>query len=379
VTGVPVSMKPIPDSELELLLRCARTQTDAEGSARIAELASREIDWKRVVLTARRHGLIPLLQRTLAGLRPSGIAPSTLEHLRTLSEAIRFQNLVKAKALVDTLRTLEGAGIAAIPYKGPALAVFLFKDLALREFGDIDLLIAQRDAVRAKRALLQRGYTAQRRVSDRWDWAWALMYQEFVLSGPQHRFDVDLSWRAGPWYWRLPDFPASLWERLGELPVLGVRVPWPAPEDLLLILCLHGSKHQWEELKWLVDVAELLRIGTEIDWHRVTGEARRIGAYRMLAIGLLLANDLLDAPVPADVLDDVRAAPSVASLAAEVCDGLLENAPTSAGIPARLKFLAGAAESVDMKIACRLLPFAYFVLDQVVRPGIAALRRALPG
>lgn len=372
-------MKPIPDPELELLLRCARMQIDTDGAARIAEIVSRDMDWEHVVVTARRHGLIPLLHRTLASVRPSGVAPPTLEHLRTLAEAIRFQNLVKAKALLDTLLALEGAGIAAIPYKGPALAVFLFKDLALREFGDIDLLIARRDAVRAKRLLVERGYSVQRRTSDRWDWAWAFLYQEFVLTVPRHRYDVDLSWRAGPWYWRIPDFPASLWGRLGRLPMLGSDVPWPASEDLLLILCLHGSKHRWEELKWLVDVAELLRVGTEIDWRTLVGEAHRIGAYRMLAVGLLLANDLLDAPVPADVLDDARTAPSVASLASEVCEGLFENSPTSAGIPARLKFLAEAAEKTDMKIACRLLPFGYFVLEQVVRPGLAALRRVLAG
>ena len=370
-------MKPIPDPELELLLRCAQMQIDTDGAARIAEIVSRDMDWEHVVVTARRHGLIPLLHRSLASLRPAGLSPSTLEHLRMLAEAIRFQNLVKAKALLDTLLALEGAGIAAIPYKGPALAVFLFKDLALREFGDIDLLIARRDAVRAKRLLAKRGYTAHRPSADRWDRAWALLYQEFVLSVPRHSYDVDLSWRAGPWYWRLPDLPPSLWGRLGRLPLLGTDVPWPSSEDLLLILCLHGSKHKWEELKWLVDVAELLRIGTDIDWRRLTGEARRIGAYRMLAVGLRLANDLLDAPVPAEVLNDVRAAPSVASLASEVCDGLFANASTSAGIPARLKFLAGAAESTDMKIACRLLPFAYFLLYEVVRPGVAALRRAV--
>jgi hypothetical protein len=350
---------------------------DPEGAARIAELVSRDLDWERVVLTARHHGLIPLLNRTLASVRPQGLAPPTLERLRILSEAIRFQNLVKAKALLEALRALEGAGVAAVPYKGPALAVFLFQDLAMREFGDIDLLIERRNAVRAKRVLTQLGYAVHRRTPDRLDWAWALLYQEFVLAVPHHRFDVDLSWRAGPWYWRLPDFPASMWERRGWLPVLGQRVPWPAPEHLLLILCLHGSKHRWEELKWLVDVAELLRVRPDLDWHRLTDEARRIGAYRMLAVCLVLANDLLDAPVPAEVLDNLRATPSVPSLTSDVCGSLCEDARMSSRVLARLRFLAGAAESADMKVACRLLPFAYFLLYEVVRPGVAALRRAV--
>jgi hypothetical protein len=370
-------VRSIPNSELELLLRCARMQVDPEGAARIAGLVSRDLDWERVLMTARHHGLIPLLYRTLASLRPRGLAPPTLQKLRTLSEAIRFQNLVKAKALLDALRALEAAGLAAIPYKGPALAVFLFQDLALREFDDIDLLIERRNAVRAKRVLTQLGYAVRRRIADRWDYAWALLHQEFALAVPHHRFDVDLSWRAGPWYWRLPDFPASMWERLGWLTVLGSRVPWLAAEDLLLILCLHGSKHRWEELKWLVDVAELLRIRPDLDWHRLTDEARRTGSDRMLAVCLLLASDLLDAPVPAEVLDDLRATPSVPSLASDVCDSICEDAKASVGIQARLRFLARVAESADMKVACRLLPFAYFLLNEVLRSGVAALRAAV--
>jgi len=51
----------------------------------------------------------------------------------------------------------------------------------------------------------------------------------------------------------------TIWRRQGTLSVLGTNVRWPAAEDLLLILCLHASTHRWGELKWIVDIAELLR------------------------------------------------------------------------------------------------------------------------
>ena len=36
-------------------------------------------------------------------------------------------------------------------------------------------------------------------------------------------------------------------------------VPALPDRELLLILCLHGTKHFWSSLGWLVDVAELIR------------------------------------------------------------------------------------------------------------------------
>ncbi|MEO8342158.1 MAG: nucleotidyltransferase family protein, partial [Nitrospirota bacterium] len=61
-----------------------------------------------------------------------------------------------------------------------------------------------------------------------------------------------------------------------------------APEEFLIILCLHGSKHGWERLKWVADVAELLR-SQWINWKRVFSTAAERKCHRMLLLGLALA------------------------------------------------------------------------------------------
>jgi hypothetical protein len=377
-------MRPIPVPELELLLRCARMQINAEGARRISGLVSRDPDWDRLILTARHQGLIPLLYRTLRGLGSNPVPAGILERLRAMFEAIRVQNLVRVRELLTVLRVLEEAGVTAMPYKGPALAVFLCQDLALREFKDIDLLVRQRDAVRAKRVLMDHGFVPKRRFSDRWDSTWVRIHSELVLTVPDMLCHIDISWRAGQRYWCLPEIPDSIWRRQGTLSLLGTNVRWPAAEDLLLILCLHGSKHKWEELKWIVDVAELLRTRPGLDWRRLTDDARSMGAYRMLAIGLLLASELLDASIPKDMLDDFRSTPSVACLAAEICADLSAMAAMPLGVTDPLShlqgclfFLSRAADRLDMRLACRALPFGYFVLYRVARPALAFLRRAL--
>lgn len=284
-----------------------------------------------------------------------------------------------ARELLRALQALEAAGVTATPHKGPALAACLYGDFTLRQFSDLDLLVKSRDALRARRVLLEHGFISKRQIPDRALAAYVRFHCEFSFTSLEGQVLVELHWREVPWYWRLPEIPDIAWTKLDRLSVAGISVPWFAPEDLFFVLCLHGCKHKWGTLKWLVDVAELLRTYPDLNWREMMDNARRTGTERMLALGLFLANDLLDAPVPADLLEVVRSKPSVASLAAEVCDGLFAANPVPIDTFAELRFVARASERVDTKLFCRALIPAYFLLHRVVRPGVAALRWAAAG
>jgi hypothetical protein len=84
-----------------------------------------------------------------------------------------------------------------------------------------------------------------------------------------------------------------------------------APEDLLIVLCVHGSKHVWESLKWVCDVAELLHSHQHLDWSRIFSSASTWRCRRMVYMGLSLAHLVLDAPLPVTVLARLSADPDV--------------------------------------------------------------------
>ncbi len=72
----------------------------------------------------------------------------------------------------------------------------------------------------------------------------------------------------------------------------------------MLFLCVHGAKHMWSRLMWLGDVGRLAQAG--VDWTAVMKLASETRCERPVLLGLLLANDLLDAPVPEDILERAR-------------------------------------------------------------------------
>ena len=78
------------------------------------------------------------------------------------------------------------------------------------------------------------------------------------------------------------------------------------PEDLLILLCVHGSKHAWEQLKWVCDVAELVRRRPALDWSRVLFQSNEWHCRRMVLLGLAMAHSLFDTVLPRMVLHEIQ-------------------------------------------------------------------------
>ncbi|MGH8059462.1 MAG: nucleotidyltransferase family protein, partial [Candidatus Entotheonellia bacterium] len=106
----------------------------------------------------------------------------------------------------------------------------------------------------------------------------------------------------------------------------GTTVATLAPEDMLLVICAHGSHHHWSRLQWICDVARLVRVHQTLDWDQVLAQARTARGQRMLWLGLRLAQDLLAAPLPPEVAPQVQHDLQTTRLARQVRRRLLEGA-----------------------------------------------------
>jgi hypothetical protein len=180
---------------------------------------------------------------------------------------------------------------------------------------------------------------------------------------------LEVNWRPAPAYWLMPKIGAEVWERLGQLRLAGVVTACLDPIDQLIVLCVHGCKHIWDTLKWLVDVAELLHCHPELDWVSVQTRADEMGAGIMVEIGLVLAHDLLEAPIPEEILDTARRRPRTMKLVAKVRERSFEANNVPYGTLQELPFIAKAAKKPTTKVMLYLLIPAYFLLHRLVRPA----------
>ncbi len=290
-------------NELSLLLCCARTHPNAADTARRDALLSHHLDWKKTLRLAEHHRLLPLLQCHLQAAPPDSIPAEV--HLALQSR--RHAGLLRQQILVDALHSLlsqmQAQGISAIPYKGPVFAAQVYGDPGLRPCSDLDLLVLPQDLRPAKELMLAQGFQMQQRfASAREEMAHLQTDCELNFIRPQDRLLVELHWRFRPQSFPFPLELKELWSHRQMILLAGKPVPTLPMEDYLLLLCVHGAKHCWERLIWVCDIAEILRVCPDMPWVKIMAQAKRLGCARVLRLGLLLARDLLDAPVPDQAL-----------------------------------------------------------------------------
>jgi hypothetical protein len=270
----------------------------------------------------------------------------------------------------------EEHGIPAIPYKGPVLATTVYGNLLIRQFSDLDLLVPRQALLHAKNLLLSRGYRPLKQVSAERGRVTAPCRTIYGLIREKLRMVcelvgadgqvVELHPRVTSWTFFFPLEPVCLWERCGATSLAGTPVRNLPPEETLLILCVHGAKHHWVRLGWICDIAELLRVHQNLNWHRTMAEANRLGGRRMLLLGLLLAHDLLGASVPTDLLRQMRADRNVRWLAAKVREQLFIPAEYELDAVERPMFYLRLRERLRDKVRCSYY-LAYYTVRSFFR------------
>src|SRR5688572_24047075 len=132
---------PGPPAEIELLLCCARTSIDSNTLDRLKTLLHQDLGWQRLIQTAGIHGVLPLLYRSLSRNAPGLVPKAILERLRENFRSNVQRNLFLTAELLKLLDLFAAHRIDAVPFKGPVLAAAVYKDLSLRQFSDLDVLV----------------------------------------------------------------------------------------------------------------------------------------------------------------------------------------------------------------------------------------------
>lgn len=326
---------PLFSPEMDLLLCCGGPFIQAHNNNRFCQLVREGVDWDSIFNLALWHHMLPLLYWNLTksedGKRSGLVVPPPVmealraAYLRNVGLALRMTG-----DLMAILEKFEEAGVKAVPYKGPVLASQLYGNLGLRRSVDLDIIVGKKDLQEARKALIDLGYVPSLMLHR--------TAQDFqVESRYSERFDrpgsvVELHWAFTNRDVAFPLTLDDLMPRLITQSVSGRRIQAFAPEDTLLILCVHGAKHGWARLEWICGVAELVHGGDQIAWLDLVSRATQTRSLRRLLLGLCLAHDLYRAPLPQDVKDLIRGDRQISLLAAAVSASLSGNGRTVEGI-----------------------------------------------
>ena len=293
--------------EIELLLSCVNPEINETTIGSIKSLVKQDIDWQYLTRTADKHAVLSLLYSRINNTCPEGLPELILKQWRWNFQSTAQRNLSLTAELVNLLKLLKQQNITALPYKGPVLASLIYKNVALRRFGDLDIIVQQQDIFAVRELLIAQGYRPDKEMTD-------AELIKYLNSKTEHTYDfihedknvfLEIHWRIAPKY-ITPIAAKDLWPDLEPFSLAGTTINNLPLEDWLPILCVHGSRHVWERFSWLCDIATLIHNNPDINWEKVIQQANNWGCQRMLFLGLYMAYDLFDVDLPVEVWQQMK-------------------------------------------------------------------------
>src|SRR5712692_1805163 len=212
--------------ERALLLLCVRPRAD-QAAQRIRALAGSDLNWEYLQALAVEHGVVPLLSLRLHDVAGDVVPAEALHRLHELSKSSIFLNLSFAAELFRVLEVFRAAGLPAVPYKCPALA-------AISSGKVPGQFLFTREG---SRIILE-------------------LHTERTLRYFPRRLNLE-----------------EMLQRLESVSMGGREVLTFSAEDALSLLCVHGSKHFWERLMWIADIAALVQRPRGMNWPRALAQA----------------------------------------------------------------------------------------------------------
>jgi len=255
-----------------------------------------------LIKLANQHGVLPLVYKTLKELDLDHPAyENLLIELKSSYAQIAHRNMLLSAELIRMMNLCKAHGIQALCFKGPTLACMIYSDITLRQFADLDILIDEEQRKKIEALLLDHGYKHVYAMTTAQDKVWYSHVKDMAFIHPDKDICVEVHWQLLD-----RDYPLALdiprfWEKSKLISFKGNMLRTFGNEDLLIYLCIHGSKHLWERLGWIKDIDLMVRT-QDIDWNVVNEYVTSRHFERMTYLGLHLARQLFGTPLPEHIL-----------------------------------------------------------------------------
>lgn len=285
--------------EDQLLIDCAQSRMSSRQIDGVSKLFSNSLDWKFILNISTRNAVSSLVARNLLhkfdDLLPTEIKEVLSAHFQTNLQ----RNMFLTGKLLEIVRLFEANQIPVLPFKGPLLAARAYGDLSFRQYGDLDVLVQPKHFDAAVQLLKSKNYRPVTSIGWLYKSDWYLSpRKDIYFRSADGMVNIELHWKLSGSHFSLPFEMNRLWARLETIYFADVELRTLPFDDLLIYLCLHGSRHGWERFGWICDVNELIRSKENIEWDKVFENAKQLGCENVLGLGLYLVNEFFDWELP---------------------------------------------------------------------------------
>ncbi|MCK5313317.1 MAG: nucleotidyltransferase family protein [Desulfobacteraceae bacterium] len=266
-------------------------------SSNLDDIIHASFDWDYCVNFALQNRLIPLLYIAIKNKKIKNIPDDTLKDLKQSYLSNLKRNLIFSGKLIAIIKLFETNDIQIIPLKGPVIAEFVYGDLALRSFSDLDVLIDVKDCQKAYKLLIDNNYIPELELNNTQINQYSKTEDNlsfFIKNGIALELHWELSGRKLPYAF---DFN-SIKNHLPIESFFNQNIYSITDDYLAIYLALHSSKHNWENLEQIFCISKLLENKEITFWDNTLFKAKQLKCRRIFLLGAGLSNEIYDIEIP---------------------------------------------------------------------------------
>lgn len=301
--------------ELTFLIACCQTDPSEEDIEFIhSHLNNPHLDTSALVGLAHQHGILPLVYKTIRNLSESNdlnaqrsmINAEILTELKAHYMSIAQRNMFMSSELIRIMKLLEENDIEALAFKGPTLSQMSYGDITLRQYGDLDILVNEKDAYKAGKLMSKNGHTCILPLDILSNKTCLHTAKDFSLMSQSGGVHTELHWQLFENKYNISILSCTVENKCQTVKINGKEIRTLQNELLLVYLCLHGAKHAFERIEWICDIDRLIR-SVGINWEEAIAIADQSHAKCSFYLGLSLAHHLFHTALPSNILKSIDA------------------------------------------------------------------------
>ena len=297
-----------------VILRSVKIAPTAKELKELDGLLGKVTNWLYLQHTLIERGVAPLFFKKLPALKNKSLLPWDVEtRLRQTYYLTMSRGMLMYRFFGEVINAFSEQGIPVIALKGIYLAEWMYKDIALRQFSDIDLLIKKADGAKALYILRELGYTAydskERGIVVKTK-SEAIHYPPMIKDGVSIELHTRLNRKKEKF--NLP--VEKLWEHAVQVQINKMPVFALDSYDTLIHLCTHADKHFREgkiQFTCFNDICNFIET-YETDWNELIVRSRIYGCEAIVFKYIILVNKHLHAVIPENIQQTYAALLTVA-------------------------------------------------------------------
>lgn len=283
-----------------------------------SSISGSSIDWSYFLSTARKNGVSPIIyyntknSEFFCNLIPTKIIDALKQDYYEISR----QNTLISEEVSSIIREIQGAGIRIILLKGIVLAESVYKNIALRPIGDIDILIRNDDYSATKKALSAIDYYPIDSTNPDLtpEVTPFLNTYDFRKKDSQDRLSLHLHWHlvnsSVPSYAYIYKIDMDrIWKETQKISINGIETLTLSLHHQLIYLSEHGFRnlHSFARLIQLCDIAWFIeRYKSAINYDLLILDAERFNLNRFLFSALVLVKEYFGLGIAPEVMDRLK-------------------------------------------------------------------------